>query len=85
MREQNGKLTDALAAAERERERWAGARETVLALAGEETARSRGARTNPGGGRARQSPRSWAMGTSPAETCAAGRPGPVLGRVVPVR
>ena len=34
LREQIGKLTDALAAAERER--WAGARESVLALADEE-------------------------------------------------
>ena len=36
LREQMIKLTDALAAAERERDRWAGARETVPALAGED-------------------------------------------------
>ena len=36
LREQIGKLTGALAIAERERERWAGARESVLALAAEE-------------------------------------------------
>ena len=36
LNEQIGKLTDALAQAERERDRWAGARETVLALAAEE-------------------------------------------------
>lgn len=36
VREQIGKLTDALAAAERECDRWAGARESVLALAAEE-------------------------------------------------
>ncbi len=36
LREQLGKLTDALAAAERERDRWAEAHETVPALANEE-------------------------------------------------
>lgn len=36
LREQIDKLTDALAAAEHERARWTNARETVLALAGEE-------------------------------------------------
>lgn len=36
LREQIGKLTDALATAEHERDRWASARESVLALAGEE-------------------------------------------------
>ena len=35
LREQIGKLTDALATAERERDRWAATRETVLALAAE--------------------------------------------------
>jgi hypothetical protein len=36
LREQIGKLTDALAGAERERDRWACTRETVLALTAEE-------------------------------------------------
>lgn len=36
LREQAAKLADALTAAERERDRWAGARETVLALAAED-------------------------------------------------
>lgn len=36
LRERVAKLTDALTAAERERDRWAGARETVLALAAED-------------------------------------------------
>lgn len=36
LREQAAKLNDAVATAERERDRWGGARETVLALAAEE-------------------------------------------------
>jgi predicted nucleic acid-binding Zn-ribbon protein len=36
LRERMAELTDALVAAERERDRWAGTRETVLALAAEE-------------------------------------------------
>jgi hypothetical protein len=36
LREQVAKLADALAVAERERDRWVGARETILALAAEE-------------------------------------------------
>lgn len=36
LREQAAKLNEALTAVERERDRWAGARETVLALAAEE-------------------------------------------------
>lgn len=36
LRERMARLTDALVEAERERERWAGARETVLALVAEE-------------------------------------------------